>query len=174
MKRRVAVLIIAVVGLIGFLVVTDPASSAPAKRFTSKLSGFQEVPAISSPGKGSITLTLTPAGTLRYKLTYSGTPTAVTQSHIHFGQPGVNGGIVAFFCTNLGNGPAGTPACPPSPGTVSGVIAAATVVGPSSQGIAASEFSELIAAMRGGVTYANVHTTAFPGGEIRGRLKPVS
>ena len=39
-----------------------------------------------------------------------------TQSHIHFGQKDVNGGIVVFFCTNLGNGPAGTPPCPqPAP-----------------------------------------------------------
>jgi hypothetical protein len=36
----------------------------------------------------------------------------VLPTHIHLGQHGVNGGISVFLCTNLGNGPAGTPTCP--------------------------------------------------------------
>ncbi|MBA3245914.1 MAG: CHRD domain-containing protein, partial [Actinobacteria bacterium] len=44
------------------------------------------------------------------------------------------------------------------------------VIGPSSQGIAAGEFAELLAAIRAGKTYANVHTSLFPGGEIRAQL----
>jgi len=35
----------------------------------------------------------------------------------------------------------------------------------------AGEFDEFIAAMRAGVTYANVHTSQFPGGEIRGQIE---
>jgi hypothetical protein len=31
-------------------------------------------------------------------------------------------------------------------------------------------FADLLAAIRAGTTYVNVHTTAFPGGEIRGQL----
>jgi hypothetical protein len=56
---------------------------------------------------------------------------------------------------------------------VSGVIDAADVIGPAGQGIEAGSFEELVRAMRGGVTYANVHTTPrWPGGEIRGQIQP--
>jgi hypothetical protein len=36
----------------------------------------------------------------------------VTQAHIHFGPGRVNGGIMVFLCSNLGNGPEGTQPCP--------------------------------------------------------------
>jgi hypothetical protein len=44
------------------------------------------------------------------------------------------------------------------------------VIGPAGQGIAAGEFAELLAAMRAGVTYVNVHSTLYPGGEIRAQI----
>lgn len=47
----------------------------------------------------------------------------------------------------------------------------AGVVGPSGQGIAAGELSELLAAMKAEVAHANVHSTTFPGGEIRGQVE---
>ena len=50
---------------------------------------------------------------IAYRLSYSALTGNVTQAHIHFGQAAVNGGISAFLCSNLGNGPAGTQACPP-------------------------------------------------------------
>ena len=79
---------------------------------------------------------------------------------------------MVFLCTNLGNGPIGTQACPgPSSGTVAGTITAADVVSSASnQGIAAGELTEVLRAIRAGVTYANVHSNLFPGGEIRGQL----
>jgi hypothetical protein len=40
----------------------------------------------------------------------------------------------------------------------------------AAQGIAAGEFGELVAALRAGRAYANVHTTKFPPGEIRGQI----
>ena len=74
-----------------------------------------------------------------------------------------------FLCTNLGNGPVGTPACRgPNDGDVSGTLEAAGVVGPGAQGIAAGEFAEVVAALRNGAGYVNVHTSVYPGGEIRG------
>jgi hypothetical protein len=134
------------------------------------LSGFQEVPAVSTTGEGTFRARFSADGTsIRYRLDYAGLTTGAAQAHIHFGQSGVNGGISAFLCSNLGNGPAGTQACPES-GTVTGTIAAADVVGPTAQGIAAGEFEELVAAIRAGVAYVNVHTATFPGGEIRGQL----
>jgi len=54
---------------------------------------------------------------------------------------------------------------------VEGTITAANVIGPTGQGIAAGEFAELVRAIRGGVTYANVHSTKFPTGEIREQIK---
>ena len=45
------------------------------------------------------------------------------------------------------------------------------MIGPANQGIAAGEFDELVRAIRAGVTYANVHSEKFPGGEIRGQIE---
>jgi hypothetical protein len=44
---------------------------------------------------------------------------------------------------------------------------------PGSSVDVAGEFDEVIAAMRAGVTYANVHTAQFPGGEVRGQIEEV-
>jgi hypothetical protein len=93
----------------------------------------------------------------------------VLQSHIHFGKPAVNGGISIFLCTNLGNGPAGTQPCPQS-GTIRGEADASDVIGPGVQGIAAGEFDEILAAMRAGHAYANVHSQTYPNGEIRAQI----
>ena len=143
--------------------------------FGARLRGFEEVPAISSGGQGFLFASLNEAGnTLTYSLVYFGLQGNVTQAHIHIGQPGVNGGIVLFFCTNLAP-PAGVPMPPPCPNTagqnfVSGTLTAANVITQTGQGIAAGEFSEVINAMQALASYANVHSDLFPGGEIRGQV----
>ena len=143
--------------------------------FGARLRGFEEVPAISSGGQGFLFASLNEAGTaLTYSLIYFGLQGNVTQAHIHIGQPGVNGGIVLFFCTNLAP-PAGVPVPPPCPNTagqnfVSGTLTAANVITQNAQGIAAGEFSEVINAMQALASYANVHSDLFPGGEIRGQV----
>ena len=106
-----------------------------------------------------------------FKLSYGDLSSHVRQAHIHFGQKSVNGGIVVFLCSNLGNGPVGTAACPES-GEVTGTITAAQVIDPTgpNQGISAGEFDEVLDAIRAGVAYVNVHTDNFQGGEIRGQL----
>ncbi|MGH3084468.1 MAG: CHRD domain-containing protein [Gaiellaceae bacterium] len=53
---------------------------------------------------------------------------------------------------------------------VTGVIDAADVTGPAGQGIAAGELTEVIRALRAGAVYANVHTSKYTGGEIRGQV----
>ena len=106
------------------------------------------------------------AATISYTLSYSAMESTVTQAHIHFAQQHVGGGVIAFLC-----GGGDKPACPATTGTVTGTIDPADVIGPVSQGIAPGEFAELVRAMRAGVTYANVHSTAFPGGEIRGQIR---
>ena len=106
-----------------------------------------------------------------FRLTYNRLESPITQSHIHFGQRHVAGGISVFLCSNLGNGPAGTAPCPgTTSGVVTGTIMADDVIGPGPQGITAGEFDELVRAIRAGATYANVHTTTFPAGEIRGQI----
>jgi hypothetical protein len=134
------------------------------------LVGLAEVPAISTPAGGEFRADAG-ATAISYKLSYHGLEGDVTQAHIHFGQHGANGGIAAFLCSNLGNGPAGTQLCPPSPATITGTVTAADIVGPSGQGIAAGEFAELLQAIDEGAAYANVHSTKFPGGEVRGQIK---
>lgn len=142
------------------------------RRIAASLSGYEEVPAVSTPASGSFQASLTPArDEIAFKVRYTGLEGDVTQSHIHFGQRSVNGGISVFLCSNLGNGPAGTQPCPPPPATVEGTLKAADVIGPAAQGIAAGEFDELLRALSAGQTYVNVHSSKFPGGEIRSQLK---
>jgi hypothetical protein len=143
------------------------------RRIRAKLSGFNEDPlTLSTPASGSFRGRVDRrAMAIEYDLSYEGTPTAVTQAHIHFGGQHQSGGISVFLCSNLGNGPAGTQACPAAPAKISGTIRAADVIGPAGQGIAAGELAELLEAIDEGVTYVNVHTVAFPGGEVRGQIR---
>lgn len=138
----------------------------------SRLSGYQEDPlTISTTGQGLFRAQIDDkAQEITYRLTYAGLVGTITQAHIHFGGRAQSGGVSAFLCTNLGNGPAGTQACPAAPATITGVIRPVNVVGPVAQGIAAGEFTELVSAIRAGATYVNVHSSQYPGGEIRAQL----
>ena len=158
-------------GLALLVLCSTGSASAQNRRQQVKatLTGYQEVASVSSTGSGEIRVRVDD-GAIEFQLIYSGLEGDVLQSHIHLGQAGVNGGIMVFLCSNLGNGPAGTPTCPQS-GEVTGVRMASDVVGPAGQGIAAGEFEEVIQAIRSGNTYANVHTSKHTGGEIRGQLR---
>lgn len=138
--------------------------------FKARLNGFAEVPALSTTGSGELNVHTSPEA-LNYTLSYEALEGNVLQAHIHLGQLGVNGGVSVFLCTNLGNGPAGTPACPAAPATVTGTLTADDVIGPAGQGIAPGEFEELLRAIEAGATYGNVHTDLRPAGEIRGQLR---
>jgi hypothetical protein len=166
--RRLLVLAFAAASLVA-VVAAPLVAGDGARRFSTKLTGFNEVPSLSTAASGSFSARID-GDRVHWRLSYRNLEGDITQAHIHVGQAGVNGGISVFFCTNLGNGPAGTPACPPSPAEISGTFTAADVIGPTAQGVAPGEFAELVRAIRGGVTYANVHSTKFPGGEIRGRV----
>jgi hypothetical protein len=175
MKRRIIVSLlgVAVLALAGL---AGPTVAAQGGTFKATLIGYEEVPSISTVATGEFRAKVSSDGsTLSYELTYSNIENAFA-AHIHLGQMGANGGVSAFLC-----GGGDKPPCPPTGGTVSGTIDAADVIGPTGQGIAPGEFAELIAAMRAGVTYANVHTSDgdttpnegpgdFPGGEIRGQI----
>jgi len=136
------------------------------------LDGYNEVPAVSTTSSGSFTAQIVDGGSaINYSLKYSALEGNVKQAHIHFGQKFVAAGISAFLCSNLPSPPPDTPACPPGPATVTGTIEAADVIGPTGQGIAPGELNELVRAIRNGVTYANVHSSKFGSGEIRGQLR---
>ena len=150
------------------------AGVAVAQEGTAKtaLRGFNEVPAISTAGGGLFEATISEDGqSMDYTLSYRNLKGTVTQAHLHYAQPDVNGAIIIFLCSNLGNGPAGTQACPPHPAEIQGTITAEDVLAVAGQGIPAGSIFGAIRGIRGGVVYANVHTTLFPGGEIRGQLK---
>jgi hypothetical protein len=156
------------------------ATPARAEQFSAKFSGFQEIGglgagetgAILSNGKASLDLDLDRrAQTIAFTLKYSGLSSDVTQAHIHFGKEHVAGGIMVFFCSNLANPPVGTQPCPASSGTVNGTITAANVVGPAAQNVTSGDFDALVRALSSNTAYGNIHTTKFPGGEIRGQIR---
>ena len=140
---------------------------------TDRLSGYNETPAINTLGTGTFSAEIDDnAQTISYKLTYSGLSSNATQAHIHFGNRFSSQGISLFLCSNLGNGPAGTQACPPGDATVTGTLHPADVVGPAAQGIppGAAGWDSIVRAIRAGVAYANVHTSTWPGGEVRAQI----
>jgi CHRD domain len=77
---------------------------------------------------------------------------------------------MVFLCSNLGNGPAGTQACPAAPAEITGTIHPADIIGPTGQGVSAGEFDEFLEAIESGTAYVNVHSSKYPGGEIRAQL----
>jgi hypothetical protein len=141
--------------------------------FKAKLEGYQEVPAVSSPGAGKFKAKLMSDGSIQYELAYQDLEGTTFMSHIHLGQKHTNGGIMVWLCGNAPDAtpPVGTPACPVPGGTVTGTLTAANVVGPAGQLVNAGEFAELLKAMKSGAAYVNVHTTKVRAGEIRGQVK---
>jgi len=145
------------------------ATSAETKQFHANLAGTSEVPAISTAAGGTFLARISDdGGAIHYQLSYDALEGDVSQAHIHIGQTGVNGGVAMFLCSNLGT--PGVQPCPAPPATVNGILTATDVIGPVSQGVAAGEFAEVVAAIRAGVAYANVHSSKFPGGEIRAQV----
>lgn len=159
--------------LLSLTLASAPAVSAAETVFT-RLSGFQEVPAISTEASGDFLAVIDEdEGVITFALAYEDLESDVLMAHIHLGQAGVNGGIIAWLCTTPAapaEAPEETQTCPQS-GVVTGTIRAADVVGPDDQALDPGELDELIEAIRAGVTYANVHTETFPGGEIRGQIR---
>jgi len=166
----------ALVAVVAVLAVVGAALATGGGRgdIRERLTGLQEVPANSTDASGKFKARIGRVDDeIRYELSYRDMTGTVTQAHIHVGQELVNGGISVWLCGNPSatvNPPAGTQACPPSPATISGTITPAQVVGPAGQGISPGEFGELLDMIDRGFTYANVHTSAFPAGEIRGQL----
>lgn len=145
------------------------------RSFRARLGGLEEVPPVSTSGFGAFSaLVDSREQVLRYELSYDDLEGGdVLFAHIHFGRPGTNGGVIAFLCSNVPP-PVGvdTPLCPAPGETLEGELEPADVIGPEDQGIAPGEANEALRALRDGAGYVNVHTSAFPNGEIRGQILP--
>ncbi len=180
---RLAAAATAGAGLVGAAVAGVGASGASAdsddRSAHVRLTGYNEnfVPEggtlpvnISTTGRGSLSLDVDD-DSISYKLRYRALEGDVLQAHLHFGRPWQNGGISVWLCgTTTVPGPTGTPTCPAPGGTVRGSFVAGDVVGPTGQGIEPGNLAEFRRALRAGAVYANVHTTKYQGGEIRGQL----
>ena len=127
-------------------------------RHEARLSGANEVPAVTTAATGTFTATLDEAaGTLTWTLSVP-TITSTTAAHLHTGAAGINGGVVL----TLFAAPTGSPA---STINVSGTARAADL-----SGSLAGNFAGFVTALKAGTLYANVHTTANAGGEIRAQV----
>ena len=153
------------------LVLVAPASEAA--RFRTNLSGPAENPANNSPGVGGATVDLdTSTHRLHVSVNFSGLTTPNTAAHIH-------------CCITIPNGTAGvattTPTFPGFPsGVTSGTYDATLDMTQASSwnpafitangGTPASAEAALASGMNNTLSYLNIHTSQFPGGEIRGFL----
>jgi hypothetical protein len=162
-------LALAVMALVLLPGATNVGASAPATHFVAHLTGAQEVPRTTSTGTGTLDLRIVSGGTkLRFKLTSNGV-TQIAQSHIHMAAKGFNGPVTVYFFA------------PPPAGwnngsvtgdnfEVAGVRTAADVHQALNPNVT---FADLVAALRSGNAYVNIHSPDFPAGEIRGQILPV-
>jgi hypothetical protein len=147
-------------------VLAAPVAHSQTERFSASLSGDNEVPPINTAGTGDFEITIQ-QGTITFSLSFSDLSSALTVSHLHFAPSKVAGGVMIWLC-----GGGGQPACPAdTSGTITGTITAANVTGPVAQGIAAGDLDSALEAVRSGLAYANMHTTNFGSGEIRGQVR---
>jgi hypothetical protein len=138
------------------------------RKLQAILTGYDRVPPISTTGSGKFSGLIRPDESgIEFTFSYADLQAPPTEVHIHFGQEGVNGGSMAHLCGH-------DEPCPTTTsGTIEGHISAHHIEGPVNQGIGPEELEEALKAMRAGMTYVNVATEQFLGGEIRGQIQGV-
>jgi len=141
-------------------VMTASLSVAAMGTYSAKLAGKEEVPATNSRATGDVVFTLSADGKeITYVLKVKGIENA-TAAHIHAGKKGSEGGVVA-----------GLFAGPKKEGKFSGELAKGTITDKNLVGpLAGKTLADLIAMMKSGDTYVNVHTAKNPKGDIRGQI----
>jgi CHRD domain len=173
-RRLQLTALVAVIAVLG--VVAAAVATGGGRSINERLSGFQETPVpLSTTGNGKFKAQISRfQDKIEYRLSYADLEGAVTQAHIHFGhEGGAPGGISVWLCANnppITNAPAGTQACPAPSGTITGTIRPENVVGPTGQGIDAGQYDEFLDALEAGLTYVNVHSSKYAGGEIRAQI----
>jgi CHRD domain len=156
------------------------------RKFREFLTGLNEAPnVVSTVATGTFRAEISDdETTIKYTLTFNNLEGDVRQAHIHIGLPQNAGGIVLWLCDSDANPSplATTPACNANNpldlrnGTVTGTLTEADVQSLAANGIAgptattAGEFAEVVALVRAGKTYANVHSAKFGAGEVRSQL----
>jgi CHRD domain-containing protein len=165
MKKVLFAAVLLVVGMLPVGATASAEATGKTTRFVAHLNAAQEAqtPAVVSKASGTGTFRTTDNDTkIHFRLSSRGLD-RITQAHIHLAPKGVNGAIVLFLFP-VGPGVSG------EGWSVSGTVTAADVVAPATG--TAPTFAEIIAAIRAGNAYANIHTKAYPAGEIRGQLLP--
>jgi hypothetical protein len=168
---------IKLLGIASILFVSGIAQGVPIE-FTATLSGLAESPANASPGTGFADLFYdATANTLQVSVNFSGLLGTTTASHIHAATAAPGTGTAGVATT--------TPTFAGFPlGVTSGAylntldLTLASSYNPAyvtaNGGSAATAEAALVAAMFAGKSYLNIHTTVYPGGEIRGFLTEVT
>ena len=148
------------------------------RQLSANLTGAQEVPPVSTSATGTATLRINEEQTqIDFTLIVSTALQNIREAHIHIAPTGVNGPIVLDFCTTSAVSPPGgvplPPTCPPAPFTLTGSLTAANLrpITLQIQEVGVNTFADAVAQILNGNAYANVHTTAFGRGEIRGQLE---
>jgi CHRD domain-containing protein len=173
MKRlRILIFVIA-----AFSLTAAGSSHDDERRLRADLTGLEEVPVVNTFARGKFRATISnDEQSIKYRLSYSGLQGTVSQAHIHIAQPSVNGSIVIWLCqTAINPGPA-THTCNPGSDDFTGTITADDVIAgaTASQQLNAKDLASVIALIRAGAGYANVHTSPnSTGGEIRGQIEAV-
>ncbi len=176
----VALAALAVLLLGNFSTQANNSNDGSALRFSTRLSTFNEVPPKANGANGTFRAKLSEDGTtLSWTFTWSGLSGPPMFAHIHFGLEGNNYPVMTFFC----GGPKGNadipqkPDCPQTTsGSISGTTTAADIIALNTPGATTDQaldlhdFAGFIRALGAGSAYANMHTTRFPGGEIRGQI----
>jgi hypothetical protein len=174
--RKVAIVAFVALGILGVGAVATADNDDGSGPNSARLNGYQEGTSVSTTGFGSFHIKFNRNNTADYVLSYRDVETPVSQAHIHFAQRSVNGPVSVFLCRTPPQGgpppPAqNPPVCPPTTGTVSGTITPADIIQQvPERGIEPAAWEEFVAAVKVGHTYANVHSSRFPGGEIRGQI----
>lgn len=177
MKRlRILILVMAAFALTA----AGPSGHDDERRLRADLTGLEEVPVVNTVATGKFRARISPdEQSIEYRLSYSGLQGTVSQAHIHIAQPSVNGSIVIWLCQTATNpSPVLTTAhtCNPGSDDFTGTITADDVIagGTASQQLNAKDLTSIIALIRAGAAYANVHTLPnSTGGEIRGQIEVI-
>jgi len=140
----------------GLLFLAAPTGVLAAETFTADLSGANQVPPVTADGTGDATVTISDDGqSVSWDISYSGLTGDPAAGHIHFGAADVAGPVMIPFATVTPTGSSGT-------------FAAADYQ--AGEGLPA-DWGGVLAAIRDGNAYVNIHTAANPPGEIRGQLQ---
>ncbi|HET9984327.1 MAG TPA: CHRD domain-containing protein [Longimicrobiales bacterium] len=140
----------------------DNNTTAPLQQtFTATLNGASEVPAKNVPGTGTATFTRS-GSTMTFTLSVANM-TNVTAAHIHApAPPGQNANVlVPLFAANP----------PVTIGATAQTLATGTIPSSANQIAGGLSLDSLVALMRNGQAYVNVHTSANLAGEIRGQIQ---